>query len=134
MAHISRGQELYSESFTPSERQCQLVKTPVAPKYENVRILMADDDEFIRTAHVRQLGKFTKNIAVCGDGTEALAIYKKNIGEFHLAIIDGRMPQMDGVTTIRNIRELEITSKIKQKLKIICIKYSLITKFSFVRR
>jgi len=102
---------LHNESFSLLDEPCcnAACKEPTGPKYENVKILMADDEEFIRSAHIKQLSKFTSHIATCNDGLQALNLYKEKPQEFDLVILDGYMPHLDGINAVREIRRFEET-------------------------
>lgn len=85
-------------------------------------ILVADDTECVRSALVRQIklidGKH--NITECENGLKALEILKDRHDTFHLAIIDNRMPDMNGSEVIHSVRNFEQEKNLKQ-LAILCI-------------
>ena len=72
---------------------------------ENLKILIADDEERI----VRLVSDFLNNAGydtvTAADGKEALEIFKKQGDELSLAIIDIMMPELDGWQVTRKIRE-----------------------------
>ncbi len=117
LAHLVKGLELYSESFTPSDHE-NSQKLQQTARYDNVHILMADDHEFIRKAHARQIGKLTNQVAVCSDGAEALELFKARRGEFHLVMLDGYMPRMDGISAIRAMREYEAATGTQERARL----------------
>lgn len=67
-------------------------------------ILVSDDDESIRALLEHSLEKAGFNVISTGDNNKALAILKEN--DIDLLIQDIKMPERDGVTQIRLVREI----------------------------
>ncbi len=67
------------------------------------RILIVDDEAMITKSLKKLLTKEGFEPVIVSGGNEALGQVKTN--DFDLLIIDIRMPQMDGIETIRAIRE-----------------------------
>ena len=65
------------------------------------RILIADDDEMIRTLHADFVRGFGYDVELAADGIEAIA--KVGLG-VDLLLTDGHMPNMDGFDVARRIR------------------------------
>jgi two-component system, OmpR family, KDP operon response regulator KdpE len=66
-------------------------------------ILVADDDELIRSAIADQLAAHGYDVIVAGDGNEALAQFVQ--GKPDLILTDLAMPRADGFSLIRRLRE-----------------------------
>ncbi|MEC7836763.1 MAG: response regulator transcription factor, partial [Chloroflexota bacterium] len=68
-------------------------------------ILIADDSPFIRTAYKRVLETQADFIvgAVCEDGIEA--VNKCSELQIDVAVLDIRMPRLDGISASKTIRE-----------------------------
>ena len=66
------------------------------------RILIADDDEMIRTLHAEFVRGFGYEVELAADGIEAIA--KVGLG-VDLVLTDGHMPNMDGFDVARRIRQ-----------------------------
>ena len=66
------------------------------------KILVIDDEELITKSLLRLLGNEGYDVAVARNGSEALARVKES--DFELIISDVRMPELDGIETIRQIR------------------------------
>jgi len=66
------------------------------------RILVADDDEMIRTLHAEFIRGFGYEVETAADGIEAIA--KIGLG-VDLVLTDAHMPNMDGFEVARRIRE-----------------------------
>ncbi len=72
---------------------------------DSLRILFADDDETFRRAMVRALTKRGHVVAAAAGGEEALAAAR--ISPPEVALLDLRMPGMDGILLLQALRELE---------------------------
>lgn len=66
------------------------------------RILIADDDEMIRTLHAEFVRGFGYEVEIASDGIEAIA--KIGLG-VDLVLTDAHMPNMDGFEVARRIRK-----------------------------
>jgi DNA-binding response OmpR family regulator len=70
------------------------------------RILVAEDDPVSRTLIVTRLTKWGYQPVVTNDGAEAMAALRRPDAPC-LAILDGSMPNMDGLEICRRAREAE---------------------------
>jgi signal transduction histidine kinase len=68
------------------------------------KILITDDEEVIRQVFYRVLTKQGYEVETARDGLEALEKIKKS--HFDMVISDLKMPNMDGMTLIKNIKRL----------------------------
>jgi len=66
------------------------------------KILVIDDEELITKSLLKLLDTEGYDVAVARNGSEALARVKES--DFDLIVSDVRMPEMDGIETIRQIR------------------------------
>jgi len=66
-------------------------------------ILIADDDENVRTLLRRSLQAEGYHIEICNDGSSALRVFTS--GKFELVITDLHMPGMHGIDLIYQIRD-----------------------------
>lgn len=69
------------------------------------RILIVDDDEMVRIALVELLRPEGYEVETVGSARDALAKIEK--GMYDLLMLDIIMPEMDGITLCRKIRERE---------------------------
>lgn len=67
-----------------------------------IQILLIDDEELVTRSLEKFLNKAGYAVTVAKSGREAIEQVKKN--SFDLIISDVRMPEMDGIETIQNIR------------------------------
>ncbi len=90
-----------------------------------LKVLLAEDTPFFRKQILKFLEKCGFQVTVANDGLEALKLIKDSAEHvFDLVVSDIEMPNMDGLTLARSIRELErykltpliaVTSKFKQR-------------------
>jgi CheY-like chemotaxis protein len=69
------------------------------------QILVTDDDRGIRKLLSITLTKAGYSVDTAESGKCALELVQQK--RYHLIILDLKMPEMDGITTLRGIRELE---------------------------
>jgi CheY-like chemotaxis protein len=132
LAYIVRGYALYQAIAAPVMRLPSVEEelggsatpshTPAhRPQGANdLSVLMVDDNDLCRKALVRLLNTLTKTIATGVNGVEGLQAFENASPPIDLAIIDCNMPEMDGLTLIKRIRELEAERKSAQKATIVC--------------
>ncbi len=82
-------------------------------------ILIADDEEIVRAlgaAYIERLGFKSLSAA---DGLEALTLFQEHADEIACVLLDFTMPHMDGVSTFRELRQLQPDARV-----ILCSGYS----------
>lgn len=91
----------------------------VSIKKENKRIqkgegtiLLADDEEFIRTISKKLLESIGYNIILAKNGQEAVDIYIENQKKINIVILDMIMPVMNGREAFYKIKEADSSAKI----------------------
>lgn len=67
------------------------------------KILVVDDEEIVRLSHARLLGGNDCRVETVWNGADALAEMARR--SYDLVLLDLRMPGMDGLTTLRAIKE-----------------------------
>ena len=76
-----------------------------------MKILLVDDSRTMRKIEKRVLeGLGGIQFAEAGDGVEAMTVIAGSPGGFDLIMIDWNMPNMDGITLVRKIRETDKTT------------------------
>lgn len=66
-------------------------------------VLVVDDEEVIRRGFARTLAGVDCNVATAWDGKEALDALEHN--PYDVVLLDLRMPEMDGMTVLRTIKQ-----------------------------
>ncbi len=74
-------------------------------KIRDLKLLFVDDEKDVREGTGTFLKKFFDDVTVCSDGDEALNIFKQS-GDFEVVISDILMPKMDGITMVKEIKNL----------------------------
>jgi two-component system cell cycle sensor histidine kinase/response regulator CckA len=69
-------------------------------------ILLADDEETIRTLGSRMLERMGFSVLTAENGSQAVDIFKERSGEITCVILDLTMPRMDGEETFRELRRI----------------------------
>jgi DNA-binding response OmpR family regulator len=80
------------------------------------KILVVDDEENIRELYRIELEDMGYAVTVASDGTQALK--KMDADKFDLVTLDMRMPNIDGIETLRKMKEKDKTLPV-----IICTAY-----------
>ncbi|HWY61532.1 MAG TPA: response regulator [Rhizomicrobium sp.] len=85
------------------------VAAPVSPRDVTGQdtILLVEDEEAVRSFAARALRMRGYNVLEASGGEEALEIVKHGKAEIHLLITDVVMPNMDGPTLVRHVKELK---------------------------
>ena len=86
------------------------------------RILVIDDEAMITLSLRKLLKKEGYEATIVSNGVEALEKIKSE--DFDLLILDIRMPQMDGIETIRNARQIRSQSGKPQIPEIVVTGYA----------
>ncbi|RCH97182.1 kinase-regulated stress-responsive transcription factor skn7 [Rhizopus stolonifer] len=86
-------------------------KTIVAANWTTPpRVLLVDDDSVYRDVSGRMLTMMKCSVEFAKDGLEALD--KLNLNKYDLILMDIMMPNMDGITTTRNIRRFDTVTPV----------------------
>jgi len=66
-------------------------------------ILVIDDEEVVRRSYIRTLASEYCNVEAAWNGKDALKAMEER--PFDVVLLDQRMPEMDGMTVLRRIKE-----------------------------
>ena len=104
--------------FTLAQSVAEILPPPAEPKPSEVaeaggpvpavtglRILLAEDNPVNRKLAISLLEKLGHRVTFVVDGAQAIATYAPD--RFDLVLMDMMMPEMDGLTAIKRIREIE---------------------------
>jgi CheY-like chemotaxis protein len=67
------------------------------------KVLVVDDEQNIRELYKEEIEEMGYEVTLAHDGIEALALLDK--ATFDLVTLDMRMPDMDGIETLRKMKE-----------------------------
>ena len=71
-----------------------------------MKIMLVDDSRTIRNIQKKTLAQLGHtDVAEAADGVEALSLYKESQPD--LMLIDWNMPNMDGITLVKTIRQMD---------------------------
>ena len=70
-----------------------------------IRLLLVDDEDDFRTTLANRLTRRNLDVTDAGSGEEAIEIIGKK--SFDVAIVDIKMPGMDGIETLKHIRKID---------------------------
>jgi CheY-like chemotaxis protein len=82
------------------------VTSTARPAQSRSLVLLAEDEEHLRRATQRMLGRLGYEVVAAADGVDALLRFRQNLDDIGLAMIDLSMPRMDGWTTLKAMHEL----------------------------
>jgi two-component system cell cycle sensor histidine kinase/response regulator CckA len=68
-------------------------------------ILLAEDEEMVRRVATRMLSKLGYEVVAVADGAQAIQCLQEDLREITLALVDVRMPVVDGREVLRVLRE-----------------------------
>ena len=74
------------------------------------KILVVDDEDIIRTLVQTMLKGEGRNVVLAAKGKEAIAMFQKE--RPNLTILDIDMPDIDGITVLRQIRTIDPQAKV----------------------
>jgi len=83
-----------------------LPEPPDLPRGHNELVLVVDDEEPIRTVAQKTLERFGYRTVTAANGSEAVALYKRDREKINAVITDMAMPEMDGIDTIKALRSM----------------------------
>ncbi len=73
-------------------------------------ILFTDDEKTFRNIMTKELTRMGYNVTGCGSGAET--IEKMQEKDFDVVILDMNMPVMDGIETLKKVKEMESTTEV----------------------
>jgi PAS domain S-box-containing protein len=75
-------------------------------------VLVADDEEAVRNVARRMLELVGFTVLSASDGIEAVQVFREHSPEIVAVLLDMTMPQMDGLTALREIRRIRNDARI----------------------
>ncbi len=72
---------------------------------QEIRMLLVDDEDDFRTTLANRLKLRKIDITDAGSGKEAIELVKQQ--SFDVAVIDVKMPEIDGIETLKQIKQIK---------------------------
>ena len=82
------------------------------PRGQGETVLFVDDEVALREIMRRTLEAYDYRVCLAGDGAEAVALYAAQRREIAVVVIDMLMPEMDGLSAIKRLRDLNPSVRI----------------------
>ncbi len=98
--------KIYFPASELSQEHESEIATSDIPLGRGELILLVDDEALIREVTKEALESAGYRVNTAADGAEAVALYAEKKSEVDLVITDGRMPIMDGSTTIKVLQKM----------------------------
>lgn len=84
-----------------------MVRNDAAISYGGETVLVADDDPIVRDMLYNLLTEFGYSVILASNGQEAVDKYKQHGSTIHLVLSDIVMPNKDGVSVYKEIKEMQ---------------------------
>jgi CheY-like chemotaxis protein len=75
-------------------------------------VLIVDDEEMVRTVCEKMVHRFGFQTVTAVDGYDAIGIFRRHAGQIDGVLLDLTMPGMDGVATLKALREIQPDIKV----------------------
>ncbi|XP_010485797.1 PREDICTED: two-component response regulator ARR22-like [Camelina sativa] len=79
---------------------------------KKLNVLIVDDDAINRTLHARIINQIGGVSKTAGNGEEAVILHRDGNASFDLILMDKEMPERDGASATKKLREMKVTSMI----------------------
>lgn len=73
--------------------------------FDNLNVLVIDDDEELCQSAVHSLKELNANVEYVTSGADAIEKIRTGTHKFDVILVDWQMPHMNGIETVRNIRQ-----------------------------
>jgi two-component system cell cycle sensor histidine kinase/response regulator CckA len=81
--------------------------SPESPSLFSGTALIVDDEDTVRELCEAYIGRLGLKTLAAADGKQALELFRKHAGEIVCVVLDLNMPEMDGVSAFRELRQLQ---------------------------
>lgn len=92
-----------AKQIGPAHEASPVPQAPVVPKSEQkIRVLMVEDDKFLRDLAAQKMVKENLDVTTAMDGEQGLSLAEKNIP--NIILLDILLPGIDGYEVLRRVR------------------------------
>jgi two-component system cell cycle sensor histidine kinase/response regulator CckA len=104
---LTEAPKEYGAPAPPSKETAEIShRSPALPVEPGQTILLAEDDEGLRTLAMKLLAREGYEVLVARDGQEAVELFERNKDAICLALIDDVMPRMGGRAALARMRRI----------------------------
>jgi PAS domain S-box-containing protein len=97
-----------AEFTAPPPPEPDIEKSPApAPSPHSGLILIVDDEEMVRSVCEKMVRRFGFQTLTAIDGNDAVEVFRQQSGQIDGVLLDLTMPGMDGVATLKALREIQ---------------------------
>lgn len=107
------------KTSTKKLEQNEAKATPDQLISKKLSVLIAEDNPINQKVAMYNLERLGHTVDLAENGKEAVEKFQKN--NYDIILMDIYMPEMNGVEATRQIREIEIMNKVKDKIKIVAV-------------
>ena len=91
------------------------------PIPKNLVVLLVEDNPINQKLGKKMLDSLGYEVQIAENGQEAIDLLTKDNADIDVILMDQSMPQMDGITATRKVRELEIAGTISRRIPIVAL-------------
>jgi two-component system cell cycle sensor histidine kinase/response regulator CckA len=85
---------------------CQAVPAPETASFPNTTVLIVEDEELVRFAVSKQLGKLGFSVIEARGGSEAIDLIATHVGDIHFMLLDVTLPDIPSRKVFEEARRM----------------------------
>ncbi len=108
-SELGKGSNFYFQVELPISRRKKKAERIIPLALASLNVLVVDDNEMAREVLSEYLEDFSFSVFVAESGEKALRILQSSPEGFDLILMDWKMPGIDGIETVKRIRNLGLS-------------------------